>query len=151
MLDENLLLHFFQEQIDLQELQDALEEEFYRDENDADSYHYTFQDMDSVHTIEPTDLVVFCEAILAEEMRAEGLTYIAECLLHAEKITWDDEIIDDVCHYWLEPEGEYPPDNDDHQELFIRWLKGEEHVPEPPVSEGNEAELFDTEEEHIEV
>ena len=61
MLNENILLHFFQEQIDLQELQDALDEEFYRNEEDEEesSYHYTFQDMDSVHTIEPRDLIVF--------------------------------------------------------------------------------------------
>jgi len=55
MLNENILLHFFQEQIDLQELQDALDEEFYRNEEDEEesSYHYTFQDMDSVDCRKP--------------------------------------------------------------------------------------------------
>ncbi len=130
MLNETTLLHFFQEQIDLQELQDALDEEFYRDEEDAPSYHYTFQDMDSVHTVAPEDLVVFCDAILEGEMRAEGLAYIAECLLHAEKMTWDEDVISDVCHHWLDPDTEYAPDDESSLELFKRWLRGEEEVPE---------------------
>lgn len=132
MLNENILLHFFQEQIDLQELQDALDEEFYRDEEEEESsYHYTFQDMDSVHTLEPTDLVVFCDAAIEGEMRAESLSLIAECLLHAEKLTWDDEIISDVCHYWLEDaETDYPLDDPQSLKTFKRWLKGEEAMPE---------------------
>mgnify|MGYP000029384785 CR=1 FL=1 len=135
MLNENILLHFFQEQIDLQELQDALDEEFYRDEEDEEesSYHYTFQDMDSVHTIEPADLVIFCEASLEGEMRAESLTLIAESLLHAEKISWDDDVISDVCHYWLEPDEEYPLDETESLRTFKRWLTGEEALPEPSV------------------
>lgn len=132
MLNENILLHFFQEQIDLQELQDALDEEFYRDEEDEESsYHYTFQDMDSVHTLEPADLVIFCDAAIDGEMRAESLSLIAECLLHAEKLSWDDEIISDVCHYWLEgAETDYPLDDPQSLKTFKRWLKGEEAMPE---------------------
>ena len=155
MLNENILLHFFQEQIDLQELQDALDEEFYRDdEEEGPSYHYTFQDMDSVHTVAPDDLVVFCDAILDGEMRAEGLTFIAECLLHAEKISWDDDLISDVCHHWIDPDEEYPLDSDDNLRLFKRWLTGEEKVPEASQEisldreEGIEAELDEAELEY---
>lgn len=133
MLNETILLHFFQEQIDLQELQDALDEEFYRDEEDEEeeeaSYPYTFQDLDVVHAIEPTDLVVFCEATLEGDMRAEGLAIIAQSLLNAEKITWDDDIISDICHYWLEPGEDYPLDDSQTLRTFKKWLTGEESIP----------------------
>lgn len=133
MLNENILLHFFQEHIDLQELQDALDEEFYRDEDDDEeeetNYHYTFNDMDEVHTIEPTDLVVFCEATLEGDMRAEGLSLIAKSLLHAEKITWDDDLISDICNYWLEPNEDYPLDDSQALLTFKKWLTGEESIP----------------------
>lgn len=129
-MQEETLQQFFLEEIDAQDLQELVLEELERDEDEEPTYHYQFRDMDSVHTLEPYDLVRLCDAVLEDILDPRGLSLIAEVLTQSEKFEWEDDLISDVCIFWLEPDPLYPLDKKESVLSFRRWLKGEEPVPE---------------------
>lgn len=128
-MQEETLQQFFLEEIDAQDLQDLISEELEREEDEEPSYHYQFRDMDSVHYLEPYDLERLCDAVLDGILDYRGLGLIAEVLTQSEKFEWDDDLVSDVCLFWLEPDPTYPLDKKESIECFRRWLKGEEPVP----------------------
>lgn len=128
-MQEETLQQFFLEEIDSQDLQDIVQDELDRDEDEEPSYHYQFRDMDSVHFLEPYDLERLCDAVIDGILSPKALPLIAEMLIQSEKFEWDDDLVSDVCSFWLEPDGKYPLDSKDSIRTFRRWLKGEEPVP----------------------
>ncbi|MEZ0370637.1 MAG: hypothetical protein ACAI44_16220 [Candidatus Sericytochromatia bacterium] len=129
-MQEETLQQYFLEEIDAQDLQDLIQEELERPEDEEPTYHYQFRDMDSVHTLEPYDLIRLCDAVLDDILDPRGLTLIAEVLTQSEKFEWEDDLISDVCIFWLEPDPLYPIDKKESVLSFRRWLKGEEPVPD---------------------
>jgi len=128
-MQEETLQQFFLEEIDAQDLQDLIQEELEREEGEEPSYHYQFRDMDSVHMLEPYDLVRLCDAVLNEILVPEGLSLIANILTESEKFDWEEEVISEVCYFWLEPQENYALSDLDNIRRFRRWLKGEEPLP----------------------
>jgi hypothetical protein len=122
---EEALHTFFLEEIDAQDLQDVIEEQRDREE---EVFHYTFRDMNTVHMLEPFDLVRICDAVSAEIMPPEDLTLIAETLTSSELFEWEDELISEVCTFWIDPDQAYPLTRE-NAKLFRKWLKGEVPVP----------------------
>lgn len=129
-MQEETLQQFFLEEIDAQDLQDILEEELNLEEGEEPTFHYQFRDMDSIHMLEPYDLVRLCDAVLEDILDPRGLTLIAEVITQSEKFEWDDDIIAEICYFWLEPEQEFPLDKKESILQFRRWLKGEEQIPQ---------------------
>lgn len=128
-MQEETLQQFFLEEIDAQDLQDLILEELEREEDAEPTYHYQFRDMDSIHTLESYDLIRLCDAVLEDILDPRGLTVVAEVLTQSEKFEWEDDLISDVCLFWLEPDPQYPLDKKESVLSFRRWLKGEEPVP----------------------
>jgi hypothetical protein len=122
---EEALHEFFLEAIDAQDLQDVIAE--YR-ESEAESFHYVFRDMNNLHILEPYDLVRICDAVSVEMLQPEDLTLIAETLTRSELFEWEDELISEVCTFWLEPDQASPLTRE-NAKLFRQWLKGEVPVP----------------------
>lgn len=128
-MQEETLQQFFLEEIDIQDLQDVVQEELERDEDEDPTYHYTFADMDSVHVVEPYDLVRLCDGVFDDILDPRALTLFAELLTESEKFEWEDELVTEVLYFWMEPEDNYALDQKENLKLFRRWLKGEEPIP----------------------
>lgn len=128
-MQEETLQQFFLEEIDAQDLQDIVSDELERSEDDEPTYHYQFRDMDSVHYLEPDDLIRLCDAVIEGILDPRGLTVIAETLTQSEKFEWEDDLVSDVCLFWLEPDPQFPLEKKESLDCFRRWLKGEEPVP----------------------
>ncbi|MGV3523786.1 MAG: hypothetical protein ACO1RX_06145 [Candidatus Sericytochromatia bacterium] len=128
-MQEESLQQFFLEEIDAQDLQDLVQDELDRDEDADPTYHYQFRDMDSVHYLEPYDLVRVCDAVLNDILNPRGLTLIADTLTQSEKFEWEDELISEVCYFWLEPDPAYPLEDKNSVRQFRRWLKAEDPIP----------------------
>lgn len=126
MILEEALHQFFLEEIDAQDLQDVILQ--VRDREEEEPFHYEFRDMNHVHILEPYDLVRICDAVLNEIMQPEDLGLIAETLTASELFEWDDELISEVCSFWIEPQSDYPL-TQANTRLFRQWLKGEAPVP----------------------
>ncbi|MBF2055572.1 MAG: hypothetical protein IGS03_19140 [Candidatus Sericytochromatia bacterium] len=128
-MQEETLQQFFLEEIDAQDLQELVQEELDRSEEEEPTYHYQFRDMDTVHMLEPYDLVRLCDAVLDEILVPEGLTLIANILTESEKFDWEEDVISEVCYFWLEHEENYDLAKPENLRQFRRWLKGEEPLP----------------------
>ena len=128
-MQEETLQQFFLEEIDSQDLQDVVQDELDRDKDEEPSYHYQFRDMDSVHFLEPYDLERLCDAVIDGILVPKALPLIAEMLFQSEKFEWEDDLVSDVCSFWLESDRNYPLESKDSIRAFRRWLKGEEPVP----------------------
>lgn len=126
MILEEALHQFFLEEIDAQDLEDVIVQ--VRDCEEAEPFHYTFRDMNHVHVLEPYDLVRICDAVLNEIIQPEDLRLIAETLTASELFEWDDELISEVCAFWLDPQSDYPLTRENALR-FRQWLKGEVPVP----------------------
>lgn len=128
-MQAEILQQFFLEEIDLLDLQELVQEELERPEDEKPTYHYTFADMDSIYVVEPYDLVRLCDGVLGEILDYQALPLLAGILNQAEKYEWEDELVTEVLYFWLEPEDDYALDKMDSIKSFRRWLKGEEPIP----------------------
>jgi hypothetical protein len=124
MIVEDALHQFFLEEIDAQDLHDVLQAH----QEQEDIFHYEFRDMNQVYVLEPYDLVRVCDAVLNEMLLPTDLSVIAELINRSELFEWEDELIDQVCSFWIEPQADYPL-TVENVTLFRQWLKGESLVP----------------------
>lgn len=128
MLNDSILIPFFLEELSVAELQEQVQEELEREEEA--SYHYTFQDNDSIQHLSPEDLLRLCTAVRQGELQPEALPLIAQAISDSEKFEWEDERVSEVLYFWLEESERYPPEQPENMERFARWLTGEEALPE---------------------
>lgn len=128
MLNDAVLIPFFLEELSIEELQECIQEELERE--DEESYHYSFQDNDSIQHLSAEDLLRLCQAVREQALQAEGLPLIAQAITDSEKFEWEDERVSEVLYVWLEESERYPPTDPDCLARFERWLRGEEALPE---------------------
>lgn len=86
-------------------------------------FHYQFMDMDTVHVLSRQDLLRLCESVQNEDLDPALLQTIGEWLVRSEQFEWpDDEVMNEVCCSWMEPEEDMPPTREMIKQ-WIEWLK----------------------------
>ena len=120
-----VIKHYFEEEMDADELQTALVNVRKNPEHE----HYEFKDNDAVCYVGPESLLRLCKDVLDKRIEAEYLNDIAKKLQDSDGFEWDEEPVTEVLYCCLEPE-ENAPLNQDTTQQFVRWLTGEDDLPE---------------------
>jgi len=129
-MQEETLEQYFADELELSELQEMIIEELDLPEDQQVSYHYQFRNLDSIIMLESSHFIQLCEAVVADRLEPRCLPIIAETLTQSEKFEWNDDVISEVLFFWLEGDSDFPLAKKSTHERFIRWLTGEEELPD---------------------
>ena len=117
--------HYFESEIDAEELQEALAAV----RETPEPEHYEFKDNDAVCYLDPDALLTLCNDVLEKRLAPDYLNDIAKMLQDTDSFEWDDDKVTEVLYCWLEPEENIPLNLESTQQ-FVRWLTGEDELPE---------------------
>lgn len=129
-MQEETLEQYFVDELELSELQEIIIEELDLPDDQQQSYHYQFRNLDSIIMLEPEHFIRLAEAVLADQLESRCLPLIAETLTQSEKFEWNDDVISEILFFWLEADPNYPLAEKSTHERFVRWLNGEEELPD---------------------